>query len=66
MICIPQQLLFGSSNQEGWDRRGMQHVWKTGEVLMWGKETIWKIKDNIKINLQEVGWGHGLGNSGSE
>ena len=25
--------LFGCSNQEEWDRRGMWHVWETGEIL---------------------------------
>jgi hypothetical protein len=37
MICTLQQILFGRSNREEWNGRGMYHIW--GEVhagFWWG------------------------------
>jgi len=39
MICTPHQILFGLSNQEGWEGRGIYHVWGRGELyagFWWG------------------------------
>jgi len=33
MDCIPHQILFGWSNQEGRDGLGMWHVWERGVAL---------------------------------
>jgi len=45
----------------------IQHVWGRGEVLVRkpeGKRPLgrpkYRWKDNIKMDLQEVGWGYGL------
>jgi len=39
MICTAHQILFGWSNREEWDGRGVCHIWGRGEVctgFWWG------------------------------
>jgi len=48
-ICTPHQIIFGWSNQEEWDGRGMWQVWGTDKAHTW--------KDKIKIDLEEWRWG---------
>jgi hypothetical protein len=66
MICTAHQILFRWYNRE-WDGRGMWRVrWKDGvytgfwlgnlmERLLGRPTRRWE--DNIKMDLQEVGWG---------
>jgi hypothetical protein len=64
-ICTAHQVLFGRSNREEWDGRGMWHVWGRGEVytgLWWGnlrplERTGLSWEDNIKMNIREEGCG---------
>jgi hypothetical protein len=68
-------MLFGRSNQEELDGLGMWHVggkgvlqafgWKPKGLKLLGKPRR-RLEDNIKMDLQEVGWGHRLDRSGSE
>jgi hypothetical protein len=44
-----------------------KYVWRRGEVhkrVCWGKRPLGRpgprCEDNVKIDLQEVGWGHGV------
>ena len=66
MICTSHQILLGWSNREEWDGRGMYH--ELGEkrcikVLVGKPEgkrpllrTRRRLKGNIKMDLQHVGW----------
>jgi len=72
MVCTPHRILFRSSNKDGWewlvgyvarmvDRRGACRVLvgkHEGKRSHGRTERIWK--DNITMDLQEVGLGHGL------
>jgi hypothetical protein len=48
MICTHDQILFGWSNKEEWDGRGIQHVGEEERYIQdfgreaWAKETTWK------------------------
>ena len=66
MICTPNQMfqvekneMGGECSTYGGEERFIQGF--GGET--WGKETTWK--DNIKMDIQVVGWEHGLDRSGS-
>jgi hypothetical protein len=65
----PHPILFSWLNQGGWDGQGMWHVWERLEVRtgFWGKPEGKRPfgrprhrKDNIKMDLQEIGCGEGM------
>jgi hypothetical protein len=70
MICNPHQILFGPSNQEELDGRGMWHVRETGELhtgFWWADLTERGHLKDLGVDgritdLREVAWGgaHGL------
>jgi len=76
MICTSCPILFGWSNREEWDGRGMYHVWGRGEAytgFWWGKP---RKRDHLedpsvdgRIILTWIFrsgmWGHGLDRCGS-
>jgi hypothetical protein len=70
MICTAYKYHLAEQIEE--NEMGVKwHIWGRGEVYLgfWGKPErkrrlgrprhVWE--DNSKIDLQEVGWGHGLG-----
>jgi hypothetical protein len=71
MLCTPQQILAGWSNQEEWDGRGMWHAWGTGEVRIecWWQSLAERLHlDNLGVDgriilewivqiIESGGWG---------
>ena len=60
LLCTPHRTSFIWSYHESWDRRGMWHVWGTGEVptgLWWGrpgKEITWKTGRDGRVILKWI------------
>jgi hypothetical protein len=59
-------ILSAHSNEGMWEGRNMQHAWVTSKYMQWfylktsSDEKIWEYKrkclDNIKLNLDGLGW----------
>jgi hypothetical protein len=74
MVCTAHQILFGGQieNEMDWacstmgERRGVYRVLvgkPEGKKPLGRHRCRWE--DNIKMDFQEVGWGHGLDRAGS-
>jgi hypothetical protein len=72
MICTPHQILFGQSNKKNemggapstYGERGGGYKFLVGKRQFGRPRRRWE--ENIKMDLQEVGWGYGLDFSGTE